>query len=401
MPHLILFDNETREELLPLTYTRPVADLRVGILTIREKWSKTTGFTTSFLTQDYLTEKFPMEYGDENILVNGALMPTPQMLRLITQLEFSEALLLNGELLAAKLSGKQIEQLTNDEDFGELKGREVGNTDVLKLSALHDIFSLNQIAIEADFELITKGRTSQPLGPSNKLIGPSSQLFIEQGAEVSCSILNTQKGPIYIGKNALIMEGCMVRGALAMNENAVLKMGAKIYGPTTLGPNCKVGGEVNNIVMQANSSKGHEGYLGNSVLGEWCNIGADTNSSNLKNNYEEVKLWNYPSGRFKTTGLQFCGLIMGDHSKSAINTMFNTGTVIGVCANIFGTGFPRNFVTSFSWGGPQGFTTYRTEKALSTMERVMARKNKQLSVEDRLIILRIFEDTAQYRRWEK
>lgn len=401
MPHLILFDNETREELLPLTYTRPVAALRVGILTIEEKWAKTTGFKTSFLTQDYLTEKFGMEYGEENFLINGALMPTPQMLRLITQLEFSEALLLNGELLAAKLSGEQIEQLTNDEDFGELVGTDVANTEILKLSHLHDIFQLNDIAIQADFNLITKGRESVPLHPSNTLIGPSNRLFIERGAKVNCAILNTEEGPIYIGKKAQIMEGALIRGPLALCQNAVLKMGAKIYGATTLGPGCKAGGELKNVVMQANSSKAHEGYLGNSVLGEWCNIGADTNSSNLKNNYEEVKLWNYPTKRFKPTGLQFCGLIMGDHSKAAINTMFNTGTVVGICANIFGTGFPRNFVPSFSWGGPQGFTTYLTDKAMDTIERVIQRRGLKLSVEDRLIILRVFEESAQYRRWEK
>ena len=401
MPHLILFDNEIREELLPLTYTRPVGALRVGILTIQEKWEKTTGFTTSFLTQDYLTEKYGMEYGEENIIVNGSLLPTPQMLRLIKQMDFSEALLLDGELLAAKMTAKQIEQLINDEDFGELTGRDIKGTDILKLSGVYDIFELNQKAIEADFELLTKGRESASLPEGNTLIGPKNRLFIERGAKVYCSILNTENGPIYIGKDSLIMEGSMIRGALALCEKSVLKMGSKIYGATTLGPGCKAGGEVKNVVMQANSNKGHEGYLGNAVLGEWCNIGADTNCSNLKNTYEEVKIWNYPTGRFKSTGLQFCGLIMGDHSKTAINTMFNTGTVVGICTNIFSTGFPRAFVPSFAWGGAQGYTTYRTDKAFKTIERVASRKKLNLSVEDRLILLRVFEDTAQYRRWEK
>ena len=186
-----------------------------------------------------------------------------------------------------------------------------------------------------------------------------------------------------------------------MCEDSILKMGAKVYGATTLGPNCKVGGEVKNIVMQANSSKGHEGYLGNSVIGEWCNIGADTNCSNLKNTYAEVKLWNYPAGRFVSTGLQFCGLVMGDHSKTGINTMINTGTVIGFAANVFGSGFPRNFIPSFAWGGYHGFSTYRTSKAFDTMERVLERRQLQLTVQDRLVLLRIFEETAQNRGWDK
>jgi UDP-N-acetylglucosamine diphosphorylase/glucosamine-1-phosphate N-acetyltransferase len=401
MAHLILFDNETREHLLPLTYTRPVGALRVGILTISEKWERVMACPVSFLTQDYLCEKFEMDYGDENYLVNGSLLPTPQMVRLIRQLDYSEAILLDGELLATKLRGEQIEQLIKDEDFGELSGYEAKNTDILKLRGVYDIFHLNQAAIEADFALLTEGRTSAPLSDTNRLIGPADQLFIEKGATVECATFNTQHGPIYIGRNALVMEGSLVRGAFAMCEEAVLKMGAKIYGATTLGPGCKVGGEVNNVVFQANANKGHDGYLGNSAIGEWCNIGADTNCSNLKNTYEEVKLWNYPEERFVKTGLQFCGLIMGDHTKVGINTMFNTGTVVGVAANIFGTGFPRNFVPSFAWGGANGYSTYRTSKAFEMMERVLERRGLDLTVQDRLILLRVYEDTAKYRRWEK
>ncbi|PSR12413.1 MAG: glucose-1-phosphate thymidylyltransferase [Bacteroidetes bacterium] len=401
MMHLVLFDNEIREQLLPLTFLRPVGALRVGILTIQEKWERTLACPVSFLTQDYLSDKYEMDYGEENLLINGSLLPTPQMVRLIQQMEFSDALLLNGELLAAKLTGKQIEQLIQDKDFGDLTGYEVNDTEVLKLSGVYDIFQLNQAALELDFQLITAGRKSAPLSASNRLIGPAERLFIEKGAEIECAILNTKNGPIYIGRNALVMEGAMIRGAFAMGEDAVIKMGAKIYGATTLGPGCKVGGEVNNSVLQANSNKGHDGYLGNSVLGEWCNIGADTNCSNLKNTYEEVKLWNYPAGRFLGTGLQFCGLILADHVKVGINTMFNTGTVVGVAANVFGTGFPRNFIPSFSWGGPQGLSTYRTAKAFAMMERVLERRQQELSVQDRLILLRVFEDTAQYRSWDK
>lgn len=401
MAHLILFDNETRDHLLPLTYTRPVGALRVGILTINEKWERVMACPVSFLTQDYLSEKFEMDYGEENYLVNGSLLPTPQMVRLIKQLDYSEAILLDGELLATKLRGEQIEQLIKDEDFGELSGYEAKNTDILKLRGVYDIFHLNQAALEADFALLTEGRTSAPLSDTNRLVGPADQLFIEKGATVECAILNTQNGPIYIGRNALIMEGSMIRGAFAMGEGAVLKMGAKIYGATTLGPGCKVGGEVNNVVFQANANKGHDGYLGNSVIGQWCNIGADTNCSNLKNTYEEIKLWNYLEERFVKTGLQFCGLIMGDHTKVGINTMFNTGTVVGVAANIFGDGFPRNFIPSFAWGGASGYSTYRTSKAFEMMERVLERRGVDLTVQDRLILLRVYEDTAKYRRWEK
>lgn len=401
MANVILFDNDTREHLLPLTYTRPMGALRVGILTIKEKWERTMACPVSFLTQDYLSEKYDMHYGEENYLINGSLLPTAQILRLVQQLDYSEAILLDGELLATKLRGEQIEQLIKDEDFGELSGFEAKNTEILKLNGVYDIFQLNQAALEADFELLTAGRSSAHLSATNRLIGPSDQLFIEAGAKVECSILNTENGPIYIGRDALVMEGCLIRGALALGEKSVLKMGAKIYGATTLGPGCKVGGEVNNVVFQANANKAHEGYLGNAVIGEWCNIGADTNCSNLKNNYEEVKLWNYPQERFVKTGLQFCGLIMGDHTKVGINSMFNTGTVVGVAANVFGTGFPRNFIPSFAWGGASGFTTFRTSKAFEMMERVLARRGQELTVQDRLILLRVHEDTAKYRRWEK
>jgi UDP-N-acetylglucosamine diphosphorylase/glucosamine-1-phosphate N-acetyltransferase len=249
--------------------------------------------------------------------------------------------------------------------------------------------------------LVTEGRTSAPLSKTNQIVGDSTQIFLEHGAVVECSILNTKNGPIYIGKNAEIMEGCIVRGGLALCDNSVLKMGAKIYGATTIGPYSKVGGEVNNVVILGCSNKGHEGYLGNSVIGEWCNIGADTNTSNLKNNYDTVKLWDYTTDTFAKTGLQFLGLIMGDHSKCAINTMFNTGTVVGVSANIFGAGFPRNFVPSFSWGGPAGFETYPFSKAADTANRVLGRRNLSLSQQDFDILKFIFDYSTRYRTWEK
>ena len=394
--NIILFDNEVRSQLLPLTYTRPVCELRVGILTIREKWERWLNGKISYITQDYLVEKYPIVYGEVNIVINGSVMPSPQLCTLINEMDFNQAYLKGDELIVAKLDEEQFEKLIHDEDITEIRGVDIEDTEFLKINHPWDIFQLNHAAIEQDFELLTKGRTSQPLSPTNKSIG-TERIFIEEGAEVECATLNAQTGPIYIGKNATVLEGSLIRGPLAMGEGSVLKMGAKIYGATTLGPYSKVGGEVKNVVFQGYSNKGHEGYLGNSVIGEWCNLGADTNSSNMKNDYGEVKLWSYLHERFTKTGLQFCGLIMGDHSKTAINTMFNTGTVVGVCSNIFGEGFPRNFIPSYSWGGKNGFQEFRAEKAFNMMERMMGRRNIDFTTEDRLIMLRIFEDTAKYR----
>ncbi len=388
MRNLVLFDDDLRTNLLPLSYTRPCCDLRVGILTIREKWEKYLQLESSTITLPYLQNKFPLNKEKENLFINSRLLPNDQILDAIEGLKFGQALSKNGVILAAFA-----------ERHDEIKSREVDFNCSL-IDNCTDIFSKNAEELQADFDLITKGRTSLAIDPSNTVKGQES-IFLEEGAKVSCSILNAESGPIYIGKNAEIMEGCVVRGGLAMNENSVLKLGAKIYGATTLGPFCKVGGEVNNSVLTGYSSKAHDGFLGNSVLGEWCNLGADTNNSNLKNNYAEVKLWNYQSQSFKKTGLQFCGLIMGDHSKSGINTMFNTGTVVGVSANIFGGGFPRNFIPSFSWGGSAGFTTYKMNKVKEVATKVMARRSKEFDENEANILNEVFEQSAQYRSWEK
>ena len=252
--------------------------------------------------------------------------------------------------------------------------------------------------MKTDFELLTKGRRSQPLSASNRLIGEPNQLFIEEGAWIEGAILNVQTGPIYIDKEATVMEGSLVRGGLYLGQGSTLKMGCKIYGATSIGPKCKIGGEVGNSVFLGNSNKGHEGYLGNSVLGEWCNLGADTNSSNLKNNYAPVRVWDYDSRRFADSGQQFCGLIMGDHSKSGINTMFNTGTVVGVSCNVFGGDFPRKFIPSFSWGNSKGFETYKLNKAFETAERVMKRRNRVLDETERTILEQVFADSSIYRK---
>lgn len=401
MANIILFDNEVRERLLPLTYTRPVCELRLGILSIREKWERWLGGEASYITQDYLTEKYPLEHGAVNYIINGSALPSEQLVRLIRQMDSNEAYLRGEELIVAKLDAEQLERLMAEEDIGELRGQDLEDTPFLKVDNLWDIFGCNAQAIAEDFKLLTAGQSSQPLSGSNQVVGPPELVYLEPGAKAECCIFNTEGGPVYLGKDTLVMEGSIIRGPFALGEGAVVKMGAKIYGGTTLGPYCKAGGEINNAVMMANSNKGHDGYLGNSVIGQWCNIGAGTNVSNLKNNYEEVKLWSYLEERFVKTGQQFCGLFMGDHSKASIGMNFNTGTVVGVSCNLYGEGFPRNFIPSFALGGKQGFQSVSTEQAFAAAERVMARRGLELDIQERLILLRISEDTAKYRRWEK
>lgn len=388
----ILFDGEVRNSLLPFTYTKPVADLRVGILTIREKWEKHLGLTTTTLTEEYLEEKYPMVEMEENVMINASFCPNKKLVEAVKELKVNEAIFKGDDLIAFFTTNTQEE--VNFDDYTQIDF----NDHVLQIRNTWDIFSKNDVAIAQDFELLTQGRKSQEIPETVQVLGKEN-IFIEEGAKLNFATLNATSGPIYIGKDAEIMEGCVVRGPLAMCDNSVLKLGAKIYGATTLGPHCKVGGEVNNSVLMGYSSKAHDGFLGNSVLGEWCNLGADTNNSNLKNNYAEVKLWDYNTGRFARTGLQFCGLMMGDHSKCGINTMFNTGTVVGVSANIYGSGFPRNFVPSFSWGGASGFTEYKMNKVFEVAEVVMKRRNIELDEQEKNILQHVFDITSQYRNY--
>jgi UDP-N-acetylglucosamine diphosphorylase/glucosamine-1-phosphate N-acetyltransferase len=388
----ILFDGDVRNALLPFTYTKPVADIRIGILTIREKWESYLGLTTTTITEEYLEEKYPMVELEKNILINASFLPTKSLVEKIKELSKNEAIFKGEDVIAFYTSDSQ-----EDINFDDYKQIELEET-ILQIKNTWDIFSLNAEALQQDFDLITEGRTSQPIPEGTRYINKEN-IFIEEGAEINFAILNASKGPIYIGKDAIVLENSAVQGPFAMCEKAVLKMGAKIYGATTLGPFCKVGGEVNNSVLFAYSSKGHDGYLGNSVIGEWCNLGADTNNSNLKNNYAEVKLWNYDTGSFAKTGLQFCGLMMGDHSKCGINSMFNTGTVIGVSTNLFGSGFLRNFVPSFSWGGASGFTEYKTNKVFEVAEIVMKRKDIIFDDKEQKILEHIFEETKKYRKY--
>lgn len=383
----ILFDGPERDHLLPLTFTRPVGELRIGILTIKEKWEIYLGFTCSYLTQDYLAEKYPLVDLDDNILINAAFLPTQQLVDQIKRLKERQALLYNDNIIALYTDPEEEIEIEN---FEVIEYKE----NIIHIEHPYHLFTYNSQALQDDFSLITKERSSQAISKTNQVVNPEN-IFIEEGAEVEFSILNAATGPIYIGKNAKILEGCLIRGGLALCENAQLNMGAKIYGATTIGPFSKVGGEVNNVILTGYSNKGHEGFLGNAVLGEWCNLGADTNNSNLKNDYSEVKLWNYVSQRFEKTGLQFCGLIMGDHSKCAINTQFNTGTVVGVCANIFESGFPKNMIPSFTWGSS---SEYKLSKAFDVAQKVMSRRNIPFNQTDVDILQHIFEETTESRK---
>lgn len=387
----ILFDGTVRNALLPFTFTRPVADIRIGILTIREKWEKYLGSTTTTLTEDYLSEKFPMVELEENVMINASFLPNEVLAELVSNLEPNQAIFKGEEVIAFFTQDTQEEVNFDHYEIIEY------NDDCLFVANPWDIFAKNDAAIREDFELLTEDRKSQPIPKSVNVIAPEN-IFIEEGAKLEFVTLNASTGPIYIGKDSEIMEGSIIRGPFALCEHAQVKMGAKVYGATTVGPHSRIGGEVSNSVLFAYSNKGHDGFLGDSVLGEWCNLGADTNNSNLKNNYEEVKLWSYETEGFAKTGLQFCGLMMGDHSKAGINTMFNTGTVVGVSANIFGSGFPRNFVPSFSWGGASGFTTYITKKAFETAKIVMARRNVEFDEKEARILEHIFEETKKYRK---
>ncbi len=387
----ILFDGPAKKSLLPFTFTRPVADIRVGILTIREKWQRFLGTNTSTLTEPYLSVKYPLQEKEENILINASFLPNKELVTIIKNLKPNEVVFYNNQIVAFYAN-----KVENQVDFNNYKSIAYTGK-VEQITHTWDIFSKNKQALEADFELLTNGRTSKPIPDTVQVLGKEN-IFIEEGAELSFCTINATTGPVYIGKNAQIMEGVLIRGGLALAEGSVLKMGAKIYGPTTIGPYCKIGGEVTNSVIFGYSNKAHEGYLGNSVLGEWCNIGADSNTSNLKNNYAQVRLWSYETENFAKTGLQFCGLMMGDHSKCAINTMFNTGTVVGVSANIFGSGFPRNFIPSFSWGGASGMTTYQTRKAFEVAQIVMQRRGIELTEADKQILQHVFNETKKWRK---
>jgi UDP-N-acetylglucosamine diphosphorylase/glucosamine-1-phosphate N-acetyltransferase len=386
----ILFD-ASRNSLLPLTYTRPVCDIRIGILTIREKWEKYLGEKTSTITEDYLSAKYPTEQSEEMMLINGSICPTPKLLKAIKGLKVGQALVCQGNVVAMYKTKAQF--LSEEDSTQEIEVE----SDFIKINNPWDIFVLNDEALREDFELLTQNRKSAPLSSTNRVVGEQN-IFVEEGAVVEFAILNAKEGPIYIGKDAEVMEGSVVRGPFAMCEHSVLKMASKIYGATTLGPYVKVGGEVSNVVIFGYSNKAHDGFIGNSVIGEWCNIGADTNASNLKNTYEEVRVWSIEKNTFVPTGQTFFGTIMGDHSKCGINTMFNTGTVIGVSSNIYGHGYQRNYIPSFAWGGTTGLKSYDMEKAIEVAEKMYQRRNVVMSQQDKEILRNVYTQTLKNKR---
>jgi len=383
----IVFIEPYRNQLLPFTYTKPVSELRCGILKLKDKWiNYYPDAQFSNLTEYYLSEMWPLHLEDDNFFINVSVFPDQTLVESIIELQTGEALKYKDEIIAYRSS--------KPKQYSDIKNLE---QKPLILKHTWDIFAHNHEAIQSDFDVLTLNKTSEPI-PEHVLAIKPEHIFIEKGANLFNATLNAKDGPVYIGKGSEVMESVNIRGPFALCDHAILKMGAKIYTGTTIGPYSKVGGEVNNSVIQGYSNKGHDGFLGNSVIGEWCNLGADTNTSNLKNNYASVKLWDYQKGGFKYTGLQFCGLMMGDHSKCGINTMFNTGTVVGVSANIYGAGFPRNFIPSFSWGGNSGFITYKFNKAIEVAKVVMKRRQKTLNDKDISILNQVFEDTRNFRQ---
>ena len=403
----ILIDPLDPKPLWPLTQTRPLGELRLGIMTLFEKWAHMLNCPGSHLTQTYLSQKYPIQCSTQNYLIDGSLIPDLTLVESILNLDLGQCLVnTEGNFLGAFLNLKTMEDLIHSKNLNQHVDLTtysnqivVYKTNPIKyLSNTWEVFQWNEEELIKDYQLLTKDRISEPIDPSNRIFG--TQVFIEAGAKVRGCMINSETGPVYIAKNAEIMEGSMIRGPFALCEGSTIKMGAKIYGATTIGPHSKVGGEVNNSVILGNSNKAHDGFLGNAVVGEWCNIGADTNNSNLKNTYQEVKLWDYSKEGFRKTGTIFCGLILGDHVKCGINTMFNTGTVVGFGANVFGSSFPRQFIPDFAWGGASGFETFPFNKFLDTAKAVFSRRNAILSDLDISIYQHIFQTTAPFRSWE-
>ena len=393
--NLILFDNPTtRQNLLPFTFTRPVAAIRTGILTIAEKWEKHLNTKASYSTEGYLSKKFAATITEDNFWINGAVCPNAGLINLIHQLKVGDAITKNSMILAVRTPDAEVPEV--------ILGKVIEfKPDITLIDQVWKIFQFNGAQIKSDFQLLTNGRKSEGIKDKFTHAYADENIFIESGVKIHSAILNAENGPIYIGKDAEIQEGAMIRGPFALGENSIINMGAKMKGDVSIGPGCKVGGEVSTSVFFGYSNKAHDGFLGCSVVGEWCNFGADSNTSNLKNNYENVKIWNYPKGGFVDTGLMFCGLMMADQTRCSINTMFNTGTVTGVSSNIFGDGFPRNFIPSFAWGGASGFSTYQFEKAMDSAAKAMERRLLKLSEVDREIYKTVFEMCAHERVWEK
>jgi len=397
MNYIIADEPGVKQQLLPFTFTRPVCEIRIGILTIREKWKIALASKASVKTEKYLSAKYPLQTAKDNVWINGAALPSTNLVKAIKSLKVNEGLVAENLLLAIHSGTSVLENFTLVSAKREYKLKEykLGKDDIV-IQHTWDVFSKNKEALEQDFATLTKGRKSAKVSSTNTLLGKN--IFIEKGAKLECAILNSNSGPIYIGKDTEVMEGAVIKGPFALCEGSTVKVGAKIYGATTVGPYSKVGGEISNAVIFGYSNKGHDGFLGNAVIGEWCNLGADTNNSNLKNNYSVVKVWSYAESKEVSTGLTFCGLMMADHSKCGINTMFNTGTVVGVASNIFGGDFPKKFIPSFSWGGAKGFVTHQLDKACETAERMFERRHIKFDKTEKQILTEVFKLTQKERK---
>lgn len=395
--NIILFDSKIyRDNLLPFTYTRPIADIRCGILKISEKWHTISNKSISFLTEKYLSVKFPAVFSANNYYINGAVLPTIKLWNEIVNLPENTALIAENILIAYRSS----EHITDYNHLNIGKKLVVSNENIVLIQQPWEIFTQNGNQIIADFKLITESRVSERINDTPTISYNLPNIFIEEGVKIRAAVLNAEDGPIYIGKNCAIQEGSLIKGPFAMCEGAVINMGGKMRQHTTIGPFSKVGGEISNSVIFGYSNKAHDGFLGNSVVGEWCNLGADTNTSNLKNNYSNVKIWNMASDTPIDTKMQFCGLMMGDHSKTGINTMLNTGTVAGVASNIFGGGFPPKNIPCFSWGGESSFETYQIEKAFETSKIIFERRKKVFDTTEKDILKAVFELTKTQRNFK-
>ena len=386
--NFILVDGPNRDHLLPFTFTRAVAELRLGILTIREKWEYQLKTICEILSQDYLEELYAVRLSADSIYINSAVLPTPELIHAIKNLRSGERLTANGALIALRsVDIITVSEFNRAAGFQDVEYK----SEITTIKNPWDLFVLNGEAIASDIELIKEDRLWEK-APSNCNILGEDAVFIEKGAKLNFVNINANDGPVFIGSDAEVMEGSMIRGPFALCSNSTLKMGAKIYGGTTIGPHCKIGGEVNNSIFMAYSNKAHDGFIGNSVIGEWCNLGADTNNSNLKNNYGNVRVWNYQSQSYIDSKRQFCGMFMGDHSKAGINTMFNTGTVIGVSSNIFGGGFPAKHIPSFSWGGAEGFDRFKLDKAIEVATAMYKRRGLEFGETETSIMQYLHEN---------
>lgn len=411
--NIIVFDDALRANFLPLAFTRPLGMFRMGLFTTAETWKQIFLAKVSCLAHPSLTALYPAEPSSDNLFINGRLLPSSAYRHLFENLKSGHGYSLRGELVVARCGndlaqdwlesgvpplGIKTVEITSDllPKLFSSSGKDEKHAAPILLEQLPDLFTYNELKLREDLRLSTHGRVSAPIDPTCVVLGDPGLVFIESGAIVEACFLNTRKGPIYIGSEAQVMEGAVLHGPIAVMEHSVVRAGTRIYGATTVGPHCKVAGEVSNSVFFGYSNKAHDGFIGNSVIGSWCNLGADTNCSNLKNNYSEVSIWNYGAGDYAKTGLQFCGLIMGDHSKCGINTMFNTGTVVGVSANVFGGGFPPKFIPSFAWGGSNGLVPYDRDKAVETARRAMARRHLELSPHEEAV-LRQLNDGVKVR----